>query len=260
MQNLGGSQTKGLSLELFHVQTDTSFELPPDFSVIRIGKPKDQMMPEINVSSLPNADFVSRLHAEIQVEKNTYYIVDVGSANGTYLNNIKLAPTKRYPLNLGDKIDLGNTGKVTFIFLHKQEVVTQSDNTLLNNPPTVIQIELVTNPKPSQRERLGKLFGLLLMVLGILILTANTQIGVSIRVPGVLLCSAGVVVLTWRRTYQNLSWFLIALGITIMLFTGKAFTPVSLVSILVSCALLVAGCQLFTTGKILNYSWRSRNY
>jgi hypothetical protein len=124
----------------------------------------------------------------------------------------------------------------------------------------VLQIELVANTKPSQKERLSKLVGLVLMVAGILILTVNTQIGTSVRIPGVLLCLAGVVVLTWRSAYQNLAWFLIALGITVMLFTGNAFTPVSLVAMLTSCALLITGSQLFTTGKIFNYSLRSRNY
>lgn len=260
MQNPGRSQTTGLILELFHVQTDTSFELPQNFSVIRLGKPKDKIMPDINVSTLPNADFVSRLHAEIQVEKNTYYVVDMGSANGTYLNNIKLEPTKRYPLKLGDKIDLGHGGKVTFIFLHKQEIVNPSDNTILNNPPTVLQIELVPNTKPSAKERLGKVVGLVMMVAGILILTVNTQIGISVRIPAALLCFVGVVVLTWRRQYQNLAWFLIALGFTVMLFTSNAFTLVSLVAMLASCTLLITGSQLFTTGKILNYSLGSRNY
>ncbi|NJM69082.1 MAG: FHA domain-containing protein [Scytonema sp. RU_4_4] len=259
MQNPGRSQTTGLSLELFHVQTDTPLELPLNFSTISIGKPKDKIMPDINVASLPDANFVSRLHAEIQVEKNTYYIVDLGSVNGTYLNNIKLDPKKRYPLKFGDKIDLGHGGKVTFIFLQKQEVVTPSENTILNNPPTVIQIELVANTKQSKMESFTKFLGLVLMITGILILTVNIQISTSIRIPGVLLCIAGVLVLTWRRNYRNLAWFLMALGITIMFFTSNAFAPVSLVAILASCALLVAGCQLFTTGKILNYSLR-RNY
>ncbi|ARV58772.1 phosphopeptide-binding protein [Nostocales cyanobacterium HT-58-2] len=261
MQNPGKPQTTGLNLELFHVQSDTSFELPQNFSMIRIGKPKDKIMPDINVSGLPNADFVSRLHAEIHVEKNTYYLLDMGSANGTYLNNIKLAPTKRYPLNFGDKIDLGHGGRVTFIFLHKQdELVSQSDNTVLNNPPTVIQIELTANAKPSPMERLSKLVGLGLMVAGVLILAANTHISLSVRIPGVVLCIAGVGILTWRRAYHNLGWFLIALGITVMLFTANAFALLSLVALLLSCSLLVAGYQLFTTGKIFNYSLRSRNY
>ncbi|NMG08506.1 FHA domain-containing protein [Brasilonema sp. UFV-L1] len=259
MENPGRSQTTGLSLELFHVQTDTPLELPPNFTAIRIGKPKDKIVPDINVAGFPDATFVSRLHAEIQVEKKTYYVVDLGSVNGTYLNNIKLDPNKRYPLKFGDKIDLGHGGKVTFIFLQKQEIVTQSENTTLNNPPTVIQIELLENTKPSKMERFTKFMGLVLMIAGILILTVNTQISSSVRIPGVLLCVAGVVVLTWRRTYRNVAWFLMALGITIMFFSSNAFSPVSLLAILASCALLVVGCQLLTTGKILNYGL-NRNY
>ncbi|WP_017316399.1 FHA domain-containing protein [Mastigocladopsis repens] len=158
MQNPGRSQTKGLSLELFHVQTNTGFELPADFTVIRLGKPKEQFIPDIDVSGLPNADFVSRFHAEIQVEKSTYYIVDVGSSNGTYLNNVRIKPKTRYSLNFGDKIDLGHGNKVTFLFLNKEKLVFESD-TKLNEPPTVIQIELFANAEPSQRERLSHLVG-----------------------------------------------------------------------------------------------------
>ena len=256
MQNPRKLETTGLSLELFHVQTNTSFDLPLNFSVIRIGKPKDEYIPDINVSYLPNADFVSRNHADIQVAESTYYLVDLGSANGTFLNNIRLEPRKRYPLNLRDQIDLSNGSKVTFIFLQKQNVVFQAD-TMLNNPSTVIQIEFVGNTEPTPIERFIKLVGLVLMIAGILILTANTQIGIFVRIPGVLLCIAGIVVFIWRYKYRNLGWFLIALGITVMLFTGNAFASVSLLAILTSCALLVAGYKLFTTGKIFNYSLRS---
>ncbi|MBW4596428.1 MAG: FHA domain-containing protein [Brasilonema angustatum HA4187-MV1] len=258
MQNPGRSQTTGLSLELFHVQTDTPLELPQNFSVIRIGKPKDQTMPDINVAGLPNANFASRLHAEIHVEKNTYYLVDLGSVNGTYLNNIKLEPTKRHPLKFGDKIDLGHGGKLTFIFLQKreQEIATQSDNTMLNHSPTVIQIELVANTKQSRMELFTKLIGLVLMIVGILILAVNIQIPVSVRIPGVLSCTVGVVVLVCRHTFRHIAWFLMALGITVMFFNANAFVPVSVLAILVSSALLVGGCQVFTTGKILNYSLR----
>lgn len=130
MQNPHQLQTTGTSLELFHVQTNTSFELPPNFTVIRVGKPKDQFIPDINVANLPSSDFVSRLHAEIQVKQNTYYLVDLGSSNGTYLNNIKLEPTKCYPLKLGDKIDLGHGSRVTFLFLRKEIVIPESDTIL----------------------------------------------------------------------------------------------------------------------------------
>ncbi len=163
MQNSGRLPTIGL--ELFHVQTDTSFALIPTLTTIRIGKPKNQFLGDINVSDLPNANFVSRLHAEIEIEKNIYYLVDVGSSNGTFLNNIRLEEKKRYRLNLGDKIDLGPGSKVTFLFLNKQKVVLEPP-TSLNNPSTVIQMEFLdTNTKPSLIDGLGKCFSIFRSIL-----------------------------------------------------------------------------------------------
>ncbi|MBD2770561.1 FHA domain-containing protein [Iningainema tapete] len=159
MHNPHELQNTQTSLELFHVQTNTSFELQSNFTIIRLGKPKDQFIPDINVANLPNADFVSRLHAEIYVKLNTYYIVDLSSSNGTYLNNIKLEPRKPYPLQFGDKIDLGHGSKVTFLFIRKEIIVPEFD-TQLNHPPTVIQIELVP-VKQGPFEYLNKLFRLL---------------------------------------------------------------------------------------------------
>ena len=93
------SQTTGLSLELFHVQTNTNFKLPLTLSVIRIGKPNDQVPPDIDVSGLPDADVVSRIHAEIRVQGSNFFIEDLGSSNGTFLNNTNLEPKVRYSLN-----------------------------------------------------------------------------------------------------------------------------------------------------------------
>ncbi|MGI8503451.1 MAG: FHA domain-containing protein [Hassallia sp.] len=161
MQNSGRLPTIGLGLELFHVQTDTSFALLPTLTTIRIGKPKSQFLGDINVSDLPNANFVSRLHAEIQIEKNIYYLVDVGSSNGTFVNNTRLEEKKRYRLNLGDKIDLGPGGKVTFLFISKQKVAPEPP-TSLNNPGTVIQLEFLdtTNTKGSIKEGFNKFFSI----------------------------------------------------------------------------------------------------
>lgn len=152
MQNSVNLQTIGLSLEIFHVQSNTSFELLPHLNIIRIGKPKNKLLGDINLSNLPNAKFVSRLHAEIQVEKNIYYLVDVGSSNGTFLNNVRLKPKQRYRLKLGDKIDLGNVS-VTFLF-QKKHIAVPEPITLLNNPATVIQILFgETNRKPTLKGR-----------------------------------------------------------------------------------------------------------
>ena len=109
---------------------------------------------------MPNANFVSRLHAEIQLEKNIYYLVDVGSSNGTFLNNVRLKPKQRYRLKLGDKIDLGNVS-VTFLF-QKKHIAVPEPITSLNNPATVIQIVFgETNRKPTLKGRFRKLVSII---------------------------------------------------------------------------------------------------
>jgi signal transduction histidine kinase len=49
---------------------------------------------------------VSRRHAELRSLSNGYEIVDLGSANGTYVND---RPIDRTPLRHGDKVQLGQT-------------------------------------------------------------------------------------------------------------------------------------------------------
>ncbi len=254
MQNLGRLQTTGLSLELFHVQTNTSFELVPNFPVIRIGKPNETINPDIDVSTLPDADIVSRIHAEIQVEGNIYYLQDAGSSNGTYLNNIRLEPKTRYPLNLGDKIDLGQGEKVTFVFQSKQQ--NQANIISISNP-TVFQPQSAENNKPIKVDRTSKLVGLVLMGVGIFFLTANTQVGILVRIPGILLLIAGFVALMMPRINNIIAWILIGLGIAVMAFTSNAFLSTNLLIILVSSALLFVGYQLFNTGKVWKYDLRS---
>ncbi len=241
-----------LSLELFHLQTNTSLELPA-ISVIRIGKPNEQVPIDIDVSGLSNADAVSRLHAEIHLEGNSYYIEDLESTNGTFINNTKLIPKTRYQLNLGDKIDLGQASQVTFIFQEKQ----YRANIVSSANPTALQQENAENGKSNQIDRPSKFVGLALMVAGIIILTANTQVGLFVRIPGVLLCIAGVVVLMQQRIKRNFGWILIALGVAVMIFTGNVFASVNFLAILASSALLFAGYKLFSTGKVFNYSLRS---
>ncbi|MBW4476169.1 MAG: FHA domain-containing protein [Tolypothrix brevis GSE-NOS-MK-07-07A] len=252
MQNIGMLNTT-LSLELFHLQSNTSLELPANVSVIRIGKPNEQVPIDIDVSGLSNADVVSRLHAEIHLEGNSYYIEDLESTNGTFINNIKLIPKTRYQLNLGDKIDLGQASQVTFIFQHKQHRA----NIVSPANPTALQQENAENGKSYQIDRPSKFVGLALMVAGIIIFAANTQVGLFVRIPGVLLCIAGVVVLMQQRIKRDFGWILIALGIAVMVFTSNVFASVNFLAILASSALLFAGYKLFSTGKVFNYSLRS---
>jgi hypothetical protein len=101
---------------LLHVQTNTSLEIPQNLTVIHIGKPNDRIPPDLDVSGFADSDIISRIHADIRIEGDAYYIEDVGSANGTYINHAPLSPGNRHRLRVGDRISLGKGDKVSFIF------------------------------------------------------------------------------------------------------------------------------------------------
>jgi FHA domain len=51
---------------------------------------------------------VSRRHAVIRRKEHAYEVVDLGSANGTWLNDERLLPHKPYPLDSGSHLRLGS--------------------------------------------------------------------------------------------------------------------------------------------------------
>ena len=255
MQNLGTLQTTGLGLELFHTQTLTSFEIPPNYPIVRIGKPNEKVAIDIDVLDLPDADIVSRVHAEIIVEENTYFLIDVGSSNGTYLNDNKLEKHTRYKLNLGDRIGLGNDNKVTFRFQYKQQ---SHQTAIVTNQPTTIQLQAVNNKQQIQAvDRKSKFVGLASMVAGILIFAANTRIGLSLGFPTILLWIGGAFILVARPINRNWGWGLIALGTALLLFFGRLSTSFNFLALLISAGLIFVGYQLFRNGKVFGYGLNS---
>ncbi len=66
------------------------------------------VVPDIDLESFhAYEDGVSRLHARIRVEEKAIWITDLGSANGTRVNDEKLKPHKDHPINDKDIIRLG---------------------------------------------------------------------------------------------------------------------------------------------------------
>jgi len=110
------TQLQQANARLLHIQTNSRVELPPHLSLIHMGKPNDRVPPDIDVSGFPDSEIVSRVHADIRVEAGIYYIEDLGSSNGTYINNSPLPPGNRHRLRPGDRIALGKGDKVTFLF------------------------------------------------------------------------------------------------------------------------------------------------
>lgn len=112
----GATQLQVTRATLRHLQTDTVIELTPHLSVLHIGKPNDRIPPDIDVSGFPDSDIVSRIHADIRVEGDAFYIEDVGSSNGTYINHTPLLQGNRHRLRTGDRVALGKGDKMTFLF------------------------------------------------------------------------------------------------------------------------------------------------
>lgn len=110
------TQVQLLKAALLHVQTNTIIELPTHLSVIHVGKPNNVIPPDVDVSGFPNSDIVSRVHADIRIEGNSFYLEDTGSSNGTYVNNLPLPVGNKHKLRHGDRLALGKGDKVSFIF------------------------------------------------------------------------------------------------------------------------------------------------
>jgi signal transduction histidine kinase/pSer/pThr/pTyr-binding forkhead associated (FHA) protein len=72
---------------------------------------------------------VSRYHAQIVREGDCYWLVDLGSANGTYLNDKRLTAHETYPLTHDDLIRLGT---FQIQFSHQVKTVEEPINRNLN--------------------------------------------------------------------------------------------------------------------------------
>lgn len=112
----GKTQLQQQSAKLLHVRTNTTIELPTNLPVVHVGKPNDRVPPDIDVSGLPDSEVVSRIHADIRVEGDIFYIEDTGSSNGTYINNNPMPKGNRHKLRPGDRISLGKGDLVSFLF------------------------------------------------------------------------------------------------------------------------------------------------
>ena len=112
----GMTQLQIQTASLLHLQSNTSIEIPADLDIVHLGKPNGQIPPDIDVAGFPDSEVVSRVHADIRIEGDSFYLEDVGSSNGTYVNHAPLLKGNRHRLRPGDRIALGKGDLVTFIF------------------------------------------------------------------------------------------------------------------------------------------------
>ncbi|OAI58082.1 hypothetical protein AYO49_05895 [Verrucomicrobiaceae bacterium SCGC AG-212-N21] len=81
-----------------------------------------------------NDSGVSRQHATIRREGVHYWLVDLGSANGCYVNDVSLTTAR--VLRDGDRIQIGGS---VFLFDQSESTVAQSDNTMLGMKTQVLK-------------------------------------------------------------------------------------------------------------------------
>jgi pSer/pThr/pTyr-binding forkhead associated (FHA) protein len=112
----GATQLQIQKASLLHLQSNTTIEIPSSLDVVHFGKPNGQIPPDIDVSGFPDSEVVSRVHADIRIEGDIFYVEDTGSSNGTYVNHAPLQKGNRHRLRTGDRIALGKGDLVTFIF------------------------------------------------------------------------------------------------------------------------------------------------
>ncbi len=111
--------------------------------IVTIGRSKDNNIVIDNLA-------VSRNHARIRIEGNTFFLDDLESANGTFINNRKI---DRYELNHGDRISIG---KHVLVFLKEFEIIDKGATSLIEDHTFLLDTKKHRDLVKRERDRKGK--------------------------------------------------------------------------------------------------------
>lgn len=104
VKNTGNSNQIGSNLRMVALNAPTPYEMNIDRDEIVIGKKVDFVDEVVSFNKM-----ISRRHCKVIRNNGLYYIMDVGSVNGTFVNNVKLLPNQLYQINKGDLIQLADS-------------------------------------------------------------------------------------------------------------------------------------------------------
>lgn len=97
---------------------------------------------EDNEIAYPNA-YVSARHAQLEYDGNNWYVTDMGSANGTYVNSCRIAEKSRHSLKAGD-----------YVYIMGLKLIVGHGFFAVNNPDNsvVIRSDKLVKYTPQYRE------------------------------------------------------------------------------------------------------------
>jgi len=87
--------------------TKARWEYPLRKTTVLIGRPGGQNQVDFDVSFYDPEGYVSRNHARIVEDQRRYYVIDLDSSNGTFVNGQRLAPQTPRWLRNGDQVGMG---------------------------------------------------------------------------------------------------------------------------------------------------------
>ena len=87
-----------------------TFPLQKESNLVGRTDPQSNIFPDIDLSRFDPETKISRRHARIWRQGDTFLVEDLGSVNGTVVNDaVKLGPRQPRPLENGDRIRIGET-------------------------------------------------------------------------------------------------------------------------------------------------------
>lgn len=90
-------------------ELDASFLLQKESNLVGRTDPLSNIFPEVDLSRFDPHTKVSRRHARIWREGQGFMVEDLGSVNGTVINDKRLEPKQPRALDSGDRIRMGET-------------------------------------------------------------------------------------------------------------------------------------------------------
>ena len=99
---------KGVFLQGIKDEKQVEIKIFEDSFIIGRFKPQVDLVLE--------SRFVSKVHSEIIFRDENYYIKDINSQNGTFINSLRIDSNKEYKIKNGDKIVFADS---EFIFFDK---------------------------------------------------------------------------------------------------------------------------------------------